>query len=415
MESTSKQNGQTNRGRLLAISASTGEPHPLYSEHHKRIADITERLCMPLVGNEDVVLGFLDNATCPPLTKDNRIRITLWNKPKRARKTYELPPPDGMGQSVDTTIHIEVMTPLPGAATEIKYNSRGPVVAQVFRRHIQVLVNFEDIPAVTGLRIFESILAEGLETLISNGDITSELLLDSVSDDSVSDVCDDEILQELMYSQNRTALNFDTEIRKLLTDIENVNKLIETNGHEILRAANAVGSNEHSLAIEGTLPKLSNRRCPEPDSVDSAFIGQIREEFDLIVTHPLVRYLPHSESPSLTVYSRHIVIRHRVNHALYDMGFYRLVVPLCGPTDYRWVNLTRRIQGYSAERQHPHINAEGSGCLGNARTMMSQALDKGDFYGMVHLGLRFLTSCHVHDSAGKYIVNWPLYRDSDTV
>jgi hypothetical protein len=62
MESTSKQNGQTNRGRLLAISASTGEPHPLYSEHHKRIADITERLCMPLVGNEDVVLGFLDNA-----------------------------------------------------------------------------------------------------------------------------------------------------------------------------------------------------------------------------------------------------------------------------------------------------------------------------------------------------------------
>lgn len=393
---------QLRDNRVRAIDALTGAPYALKTEHLKRIVEVTERIFVPLIGYDDIVLGFLDGASYPPLIKDNRIRITIWINPIRSRKLVELRPPDGIGHSDEKTLNISVMLPLGGTSREIRYYTNGPVVAQIFHRHIHVLANITDTPSTAVLRIYELILMQGLEVFIANGDITLEQMLSSVSGTS-----DDDILKSLMYTNRSSMEELSRGIAILHTEIENVKRLIDTQCHEILRTIHTVGSNEHSLRAEATSEELTGSSLSNSAAIHGTYGEQLRSEFDLIATHPLARYVPHATSTSLTVYSQHITVRHRDNNDLHDMGFYRMIVPICSPSDYRWYNLSRRVQGYSPARQHPHIFAEGYGCLGNAREMMASALDNGDFYGMVHLGLRFVTNCHVRDLAGKYLVNWP--------
>lgn len=394
--------GQIYRNRLRIVDAYTGVPYPVNTEQLKMLVNLTERIFAPFIGLDNVVLGILKGRSNPPTKMDNRIRITIWKHPWRSSRDIEFKPRNWVGRATDTAKPVTIMSPLGGTAKEIRYAPEGPAIAQVFHRHIHVLANVLDAPSEVGLQLFEWILSEGLEHFIANGDVTVEMMSRPCFGTS-----NDNILTSLTYVNSNHAKDLCAEIARLDTELRNVKKLIDTESHQILRSAHMAGNNEHYLKTEGIFEGLLLEKSSEHSSVACAPFEQLRGEFDLIVTHPLVRYLPHHSSNSLTVYSRHIYVVHRENNDLHDMGFYRVLVPICAPSDYRWYNLTRRVQGFSAERQHPHIYAEGYGCLGNAKDMMTQALDSGDFYGMVNLGLRFLTSCQVRDLAGKYLVNWP--------
>ena len=64
---------------------------------------------------------------------------------------------------------------------------------------------------------------------------------------------------------------------------------------------------------------------------------------------------------------------------------------------------------------HPHISSDGSACLGNIRTDISNALQSFSFSYAIILALAFLRQANINDSAGRYFVNWPLVDDEGNI
>ncbi len=96
------------------------------------------------------------------------------------------------------------------------------------------------------------------------------------------------------------------------------------------------------------------------------------------------------------------------------LGRYRIDILLRGEEERErdsilMFNLDRRVEQGSHGNMHaPHVFGDGGACFGNIEESVSDLYANCEYVALVCLLICFLQSVNVEDSAGSYIVNWPL-------
>jgi hypothetical protein len=384
-----------NIARVIPSESSNGS----YSSLFQRCAPVIERCFLPFLGGEDVVFHAPNGTTYAPVSDDQRIWIILWSTP-RERDRFQL-----LGLNTilghPTQNQTKVFPSIAGVGQKIEAEPRGPAVAQVLGRRIYILASISDEPKPILEMILETILNRALEIFLNESIVYPGSLYGQVQQDPEED-----IISALLFPREARVQALEQTIENFRSEACAIERGLANLGHDIRRAA-------HDVSLEEQLLSACKNDTPSPDLGRNLITESVRlrekarEEFEFIITHPLMRYLPHSSDTTLTAYTRHIFTRHRANGTLHDMGFYRMIVPINKATDFRWFNLTRRKKGTFDDMNHPHIYADGHACLGNAKDTLDRAMEVGDLYGTILLGFRFLTSCNINDTAGKSLPNWP--------
>jgi len=403
-----------------------GEKLYAFEDRFESLSKIVERTFLPYINEEEVVLHPINGDVYAPSESDSRIWIIAWSTPKKqywsrieTRTLLGHKFPDFI-QSHESVSEDKFL---------IRAEPKGPAIAEVVGRRIYVIVNIFELPPHLLEATFEFILGQALEIFISALQISEATLLTAVRN-----VSDDTILNCFEYSGSTHQRALEAEIEEITSEVKIVTKLIELESHSIYRCKHTSETEERMLITKGTgTSDLGTNECIPLEDVPFTDWAQV--EFDFIISHPLIRYLPHgipeirpkescTESKNmelktgstegfefLSVYTRNITTLHRSSNNLHDMGYYRLKVPIQRASHFRWYNLTRRISTQGSEpKNHPHIYADGHACLGNAERMLQDSLISGKLYDTIQIGVRFLTSCHITDPAGMSLSFWPLYE-----
>jgi hypothetical protein len=361
---------------------------------------VIERCFLPFLGGENVVFHAADGSSYAPTNDDERIWIILWSTPRDRDRSQLLGVKTILGHP--TQSQTRAFPSIAAKGHRIEAEPRGPAVAQIFGRRIYILASISEEPKPGLEMILEAILSRALEIFISTSVVYPESLFNQVEQEP-----DEAIIASLLFPGMERADALECRNEQLRAQACAMEAQLATEDHSTRRLLHNVGLEEQLLA-------LSNHELPV-SAIGRNLLAECaklrekaREEFDFIVTYPLLRYLPHSAQSKLTIYTRHITTRHRSNGHLYDLGFYRMVLPVAKASDFRWFNLSRRENGMSNGMNHPHVYAEGHACLGNAKEALEKVMEQGDIYGTVLLGVRFVASCNINDTAGRNLINWPL-------
>ncbi len=96
--------------------------------------------------------------------------------------------------------------------------------------------------------------------------------------------------------------------------------------------------------------------------------------------------------------------RTKIEH---DVGCFQILLDHRRAKPYMF-NLTRRVDGMSAQMHHPHVFAAGEPCLGNMGEALPVALAQYQWTVVVQLCLVFLQHVNVDDDAGRQCNKWPI-------
>lgn len=83
----------------------------------------------------------------------------------------------------------------------------------------------------------------------------------------------------------------------------------------------------------------------------------------------------------------------------------------------KFINLTpgcKRRSYWGDKCNHPHVDKDGSPCLGNARSIY-ECIQESDIFGATVLALEYLQSVNTADAAGKYITSWDIVDEEDNI
>lgn len=381
-----------------------GEAYSGAGSLFQRLAPVIERCFLPFLGGEDVVFDAANGSYFSPATDDERIWIIMWSTPRDKDRSQLLGVRTILGHP--TQNQTRAFPSVSGRGHRIEAEPRGPAVAQIFGRRIYILASITEEPKPILELILETILSRALEIFINNSVVFPESLYSQVHQKP-----DKDIISTLLFPATARIQALEGKIEQLRSEACALEGKLTSGDHNIRRVLHDVGLEEQLLSLSDggePAPELGRNLIAE----GARLREKAREEFEFIVTYPLLRYLPHSSQSKLTVYTRHMTTRHRGNGDLHDLGFYRIVVPVTKAADFRWFNLTRRNNGMSNGMNHPHVYAEGHACLGNAKDALEKVMEQGDLYGTMLLGVRFVTSCNVNDTAGRSLINWPLLNQS---
>lgn len=77
----------------------------------------------------------------------------------------------------------------------------------------------------------------------------------------------------------------------------------------------------------------------------------------------------------------------------------------------RFLNQTRKVEAYWPEANAPHVDGNGTACLGNAAQTIQQLFATMDLQTLVVFLIGFVESVNISDRAGAYITRWPLAKN----
>jgi len=125
------------------------------------------------------------------------------------------------------------------------------------------------------------------------------------------------------------------------------------------------------------------------------------------------------ESQKLHIYTRNIYVMDSRTRSWHDIGKMKISIDMSGivyndtpgSNTVSFENMTRRVDGISANMHAPHIFADGHACHGNMLSMISKAYVDCDVYSMVYILIEFVSSVNVEDPAGKYVTCWPVVSE----
>lgn len=89
----------------------------------------------------------------------------------------------------------------------------------------------------------------------------------------------------------------------------------------------------------------------------------------------------------------------------------------CTIESVKFINLTpgcKRRSYWGFKCHHPHVNKDGSPCLGNGRAIYD-CIREFDIFGATVLALEYLQSVNTADAAGRYITSWDIVDEEDNI
>lgn len=113
-----------------------------------------------------------------------------------------------------------------------------------------------------------------------------------------------------------------------------------------------------------------------------------------------------ADNEKLYIRTNKIFCRNPATGTLHELGRYIITVNLDGNYNYpnlNYRNLDRQINRFQA----PHVDHQGTPCLGNMQDAMTQAIGTGDITTIVTMALAFLEDVNPADDWGRNIVQWP--------
>jgi hypothetical protein len=142
-----------------------------------------------------------------------------------------------------------------------------------------------------------------------------------------------------------------------------------------------------------------------------------KEEFDELLAWPKVEGARISDAGSLSVFTDVLYCDDPRTGKTHEIGKFRIVIDMVGG-EVRWYNLTRLVKGYdSLMFNAPHVDGNGKGCLGTAKTAIAEMIAHYEFVALVSLAIQFIESVNVDradERWGPYIDKWPVAKKKKT-
>lgn len=219
---------------------------------------------------------------------------------------------------------------------------------------------------------------------------------------------------------------------------ERLKCLVEERHNKSRRQYMAECSKRFEKTIRGTRDKVSNGYC-EIEKLQKQLTRKIREtrgaerklsqleackdgelekygkEFDSLSAVPGVKDVQVSDGV-IKVFTEHIYITPEGYSDVFDIGKFRMEIFTSGSNGgVKFFNITRKGGGGGHSNyniHHPHVDGGGSPCLGNIKELVSQLIGEYEYSAVAQLGLQYLKTVNLNDSAGKGIFNaWPKKED----
>lgn len=100
--------------------------------------------------------------------------------------------------------------------------------------------------------------------------------------------------------------------------------------------------------------------------------------------------------------------------AWHEMGAYQITINLEECT-VKFENLTRKINAYSSDMNHPHVWDDGRSCPGNFADITTNLFANDDWLTLIEASIAFLETANTDDPAGQGICYWPFVSDPASV
>lgn len=155
-----------------------------------------------------------------------------------------------------------------------------------------------------------------------------------------------------------------------------------------------------------------------PHTVDETELAGLQRMFETgLLTH--FTPTPDVGPEAFKFRTRTLYAKDDRSRAWHELGEYEVSVNMSPRQDHdpavRFINLTRQIDGYSNDMQHPHVWSGGDACEGNFVEVQTDLLLNRDWLSLVQMSIAFLESVNVNDPAGASVYRWPFVQDPASV
>lgn len=175
-------------------------------------------------------------------------------------------------------------------------------------------------------------------------------------------------------------------------------------------------ANEQICQLEASL--LSVRRQVRDDRISlqnlqarkGEEVAAIGVEFDRLISDPKILDV-RIDGALISVFTDTLYCFNEKTRKLHEIGRMRIdlrTAPSTISQIVRIFNLTRRVGGLNVDMHHPHVFTDGAPCFGNVGNDFAALLAEYQIANAAYLAIQFVESVNPADSAGRYIVNWPV-------
>lgn len=352
-------------------------------------SQIAEAFILPVV-DTDVCLYRNMGAPYVPEEDDNRFWVLLWSSPRiEVRRSLRVPD-SLLGIPVETTM--EGFSPS-GKGIEFRDPESGYCVAELVGRRLYILVPIGLEGRSSEQELFSAILVRVVQYMLEFGptdSVEGEALEGSFANDDCS------VADALLWTPR-------VRVEQLRDDIGQMTDRIESQKLDLVRFGQTVDTASMRLSEEQhVFTALASSEEVRAES---------REIFEMILALPQLRLLPMYDGTNLSLFTKRMTCVHRRTRVRYELGYYRMSIPSLKATSFRWFNLSRLVNGLYGNMHHPHVYEQGAGCQGTMTARLQGLLDRGDIFSVVQMGLQFLRTVNVRDTAGSKLSNWPPIDD----
>lgn len=152
----------------------------------------------------------------------------------------------------------------------------------------------------------------------------------------------------------------------------------------------------------------AERKLKQLEASNGEQLESYSREFDSLVSVPGVEDVRVSDG-MIKVFTENIYIKIDDGDIVFDIGKFRMEIYTSGSNGgIRFFNITRQGNGGNFNTHHPHVEKNRKPCLGNISELVPQLIGEYEYSALAQLGLQFLKSVNLGDSAGEEIFEyWP--------
>jgi len=156
----------------------------------------------------------------------------------------------------------------------------------------------------------------------------------------------------------------------------------------------------------------AKRKLVQLESCKDGETEKYGQEYDALLQVPGVEEV-HVADGVIKVFTEHVYITPDGHSETYDIGKFRMEIYTSGANGgIRFFNITRQGKGGGYNTNHPHVQRNGAPCLGNISEMVPALIGEYEYSAVAQLGLQYLKSVNLDDSAGVGILEyWPLKEE----
>lgn len=346
---------------------------------------VAKDFVQPLGGTQIRIYDYCDSASERDPATDGRVDICIWAVPDNLRGDGFMPPVVfGAPLSVECRREILGRSNMDGLLIADEDDHRiGEVVGNSIYIHYQLV--HEYVGKWGG---------KGIETLFRR-------------------ILEEVVFQKTATSEQKAARAREIAVKHRAQSREGyvkacrgrLDKSLEDSRNAIAHHPAKVVEYQREIVKLIRLVKEAQERLAHAESLQATAAETYAKEFDKLLATPKIIDVKMDDSV-IKVFTETLYCVDPRSNKRHEIGAFRIEMSIGG--DVKWFNLTRRIRGYEAGMQAPHVFPTGLACLGNMAEVIPELVANYEFAALAMMAILFVESVNVDDRAGQYINNWPV-------